>query len=220
MASQTDLHCVICHEFTTKSAESNPIDSSRAALTPSDQQCLGCHAMRERLGEFSPQNEPHGARCGSCHNPHVQTTPEGAFQSCATSGCHTRSDTLTSMHRNLGRHRLQTCGACHGAHTWKADAVDCRSCHTGIRDPAVRTRPPDGPAENSSGSPHRMPNPHATDAVAIPPVARGRDVVAPAPHAARATLTLTPATWSGTRQAGMAVVSPWPAGRAQRRSLH
>jgi hypothetical protein len=214
MADQTDMHCVACHEFTVKSTEGNPIDSSRAALRPGDEQCLGCHAMAERLGEFSPQNEPHGAMCGSCHNPHVQTTPEGAFQSCATSGCHTRSDTLTAMHRNLGRHRLQTCGACHGAHTWKADAVDCRSCHTGIRDPAVRTRPPDSPAANSTGN---SPNPHSSN-VAIPPIARGRDMVVPAPHAERRILTLTPATWTDTRQAGMAVPSPSPAGRAQRRS--
>src|SRR5687768_17992738 len=53
MAQQTDLHCVVCHEFTVAATEGNPIDSSRAALTPGDQQCLGCHAMRERLGQFA-----------------------------------------------------------------------------------------------------------------------------------------------------------------------
>ena len=200
MAQQTDLHCTVCHEFTVKSSEANPVDSSRVALTPGDEQCLGCHAMRERLGEFAPENEPHGAKCGSCHNPHVQTTTTGAFQSCATSGCHTRSDTLTAMHRNLGRHRLETCGACHGAHTWKANAVDCKSCHTGITDPAVRTRPPRGSPEVQG------------DAAPL----TGRDIVVPSPHAAATALILHPASWRGTRQAGVALSSP-PAGRDRRR---
>jgi hypothetical protein len=197
MAQQTDLHCTVCHEFTVKAVEGNPIDSSRAALTPGDQQCLGCHAMRERLGEFSPEQEPHGGKCGSCHNPHVQTTPSGAFQSCASSGCHTRSDTLTAMHRRLGRHKLETCGACHGAHTWKADAVDCRSCHTGITDPAVRTRPP-GDEVRDHGA----------------PLGRGIDLLAPSPHEARRGTPLIPASWSGTPQAGAAPMS-LPAGRAR-----
>jgi nitrate/TMAO reductase-like tetraheme cytochrome c subunit len=192
MAQQTDLHCTVCHEFTVKATEGNPIDSSRAALTPGDQQCLGCHAMQERLGKFVPDKEPHGGKCGTCHNPHVQTTPNGAFQSCATSGCHARSDTLTAMHRQLGRHQLQTCGACHGAHTWKADAVDCRSCHTGIKDPAVRTRPPHDPE----------------------PAGDGRDIVGRSPHRDRDALVLIPASWSGSRQAGVAL-SPLPAGRAR-----
>lgn len=192
MAQQTDLHCTVCHEFTVKSAEANPIDSSRAALTPGDQQCLGCHAMKERLGEFSPDKEPHGAKCGSCHNPHVQTTPAGAFQSCASSGCHARTDSLTEKHRRLGNHKLETCGACHGAHTWKADAVDCRSCHSGIRDPAVRTRPPRAPQG-------------------------GVDLHAPSPHRGEG-VALIPASWSGSRQAGVAM-SPRPAGRSRWREV-
>ena len=65
MAEQTDLHCTVCHEFTVKSAEGNPIDSSRAALIPTDQQCLGCHEMKERLGVFAPEDEPHVAKCGT-----------------------------------------------------------------------------------------------------------------------------------------------------------
>lgn len=205
MAQQTDLHCVVCHEFTVKATEGNPIDSSRAALVPGDQQCLGCHEMRQRLGEFAPENEPHGAKCGTCHNPHAQTTPEGGFQSCATSGCHARSDTLTAMHRSLGRHKLQTCGACHGAHTWKANAVDCRSCHTGISDPAVRTRPPDDQLSVPSTPGH------------APPIGHGRDVLSPSPHRANTGIILRPASWGGNRQAGMAL-SPWPAGRARWRS--
>jgi nitrate/TMAO reductase-like tetraheme cytochrome c subunit len=204
MAQQTDLHCVVCHEFTVKASEANPVDSARAALIPGEQQCLGCHSMRDRLGAFSPENDPHGAKCGSCHNPHAQTTPQGAFQSCATSGCHARSDTLTSMHRSLGQHRLQTCGACHGAHTWKANAVDCRSCHTGIADPAVRTRPPEHPTLSSTGP--RW----------APPANGPRDLYAPAPHAVRTPLKLTPVSSTPHRQAGLAT-TPVPAGRSRQR---
>jgi hypothetical protein len=205
MAQQTDLHCTMCHEFTVQAREGNPVDSSRAAMVPGEQQCLGCHEMRERLGAFVPEQDPHEAKCGSCHNPHTQTTPQGAFQSCATSGCHARSDTLTAMHRSLGRHKLETCGACHGAHTWKADAVDCRSCHTGITDPAVRTRPP-GDQLRSSGSPHGT--------AAAQPIGRGRDMLAPSPHALQGATKLAPVSRTLTRQAGGALM-PSPAGRAQ-----
>ena len=209
MGEQTDLHCVVCHEFTTGATEGTPIDTARTALVPGDEQCLGCHEMREKLGKFAPADEPHDGKCGTCHNPHVQTTPRGAFESCATSACHARSDTLTAMHRSLGRHRLETCGACHGAHTWKADAVDCRSCHTGIRDPAVRTRPPGSTDRNSSGGAPLSAAPAA-------PVG-GRDLLAPSPHSPASRLDLLPAAWSGTRQAGMAP-APLPAGRSRWRS--
>ena len=214
MSQQSDLHCTVCHEFTVAATEGNPIDSSRAALTPTDDQCLGCHEMKERMGRFRPDDEPHDAKCGSCHNPHVQTTPEGAFQSCATSNCHARSDTLTAMHRSLGRHRLQTCGACHGAHTWKADAVDCRSCHTGISDPAVRTRPPgDELRDETVASPAAGPaglRP-AHPRVPAAPSGNWRDIVLPDPgRGPRA--ELVSASWPVTRQAG-AALSSRPAGR-------
>src|SRR6187401_1827364 len=48
MAQQTDLHCTVCHVFTMKATEGNPVDSSRAALVPRDEHCLCCHAMAER----------------------------------------------------------------------------------------------------------------------------------------------------------------------------
>jgi hypothetical protein len=142
MSAQTSLHCSTCHVFTAPTVEADPTDSARAALVPREQQCLECHEMRERLAEFQPEGEPHGAVCGTCHNPHTQTTPAGAFQTCATSTCHARADTLTPFHRGLRQHRLETCGACHAAHTWKTEGINCRDCHSGISDPAVRVRPP------------------------------------------------------------------------------
>ncbi|HSA54277.1 MAG TPA: NapC/NirT family cytochrome c [Gemmatimonadaceae bacterium] len=189
MAAQTSLHCSTCHTFTAPAVETNPTDSARAALVPREEQCFECHQMRERLAEFRPENEPHGAVCGTCHNPHTQTTPSGAFQSCATSTCHARADTLTPLHRGLRQHRLETCGACHSAHTWRTGGTNCRDCHTGITDPAVRVRPP---------SPQ--------GAQAPVPAGRGTHV--------RPVAGLAPASWSGTRQAAAAHV-PHAVGRGR-----
>ncbi len=192
MAGQTTLHCSTCHVFTAAAAETDTTRSARGALVPNQEQCLECHEMQEQMRNFAPEDEPHDAVCGTCHNPHTQTTTAGAFQSCATSGCHARSDTLTAMHRGLtGRHKLETCGACHAAHTWKTGGTRCESCHSGIRDPAVQVRPPrteDAPAEGAG----------------------------PIPSAHAAPSRLMPASWTPDRQAG-AVYAPHNAGRVQRR---
>ncbi|MBV6520445.1 MAG: hypothetical protein MNPFHGCM_00559 [Gemmatimonadaceae bacterium] len=140
MANQTDLHCVTCHSFTAAATEGAPVDSSRRILVPTQKECLGCHQMQQRLGKFDPEQEPHKAGCGTCHNPHSQTTTFGAFQSCATSQCHAKADTLTAMHRGLPDHALENCGACHLAHTWKARATDCKTCHQDIERDRTRTR--------------------------------------------------------------------------------
>lgn len=140
MADQSDLHCATCHKFTVAALEVNPIDSARAGMTPKQKECFSCHQMKTRFGKTDPSSDPHKGGCGTCHNPHTQTTQFGAFQSCATSQCHAKSDTLTAMHRGLGNHELENCGACHVAHTWKAIAKDCRSCHTLIDQD--KTRPP------------------------------------------------------------------------------
>jgi hypothetical protein len=202
MAAQTSLHCSTCHAFTTAIVEGNPTDSARAALVPNQEQCLECHQMREQMKSFKPENDPHKGVCGTCHNPHTQTSPKGAFQSCATSNCHARSDTLTAMHRGLtGRHKLETCGACHVAHTWKAQATDCKSCHTGISDPAVRVRRP--PNEDRFHD-ALAPSPHADV-----PRSRG-DRVVPLPSGA---IPLRPASWNGSSTKATPASLDWGAGR-------
>lgn len=140
MANQSDLHCATCHKFTVAALATNPVDSAKVALTPTEKECFSCHQMKQRIGTFDPDSEPHGAVCGTCHNPHTQTTTFGAFQSCATAQCHAQADTLTAMHRGLGDHKLDNCGACHVAHSWKARATDCRSCHRDIDLDKTRTR--------------------------------------------------------------------------------
>lgn len=187
-AAQTRMHCTMCHQFSAEAIQTNPVDSARSAMRPGEEQCLSCHQMQERMKTFRPESDPHNGECGLCHNPHSQTTIAGAYQSCATSNCHARSDTLTAMHRGLtGRHKLENCGACHVAHTWKVGRTDCRACHSGITDPAVRTRRP-----GESTSPHSAP----------------RNDEQPSP------MSLIPASFSGHRQA----VSAFPrhaAGRSQ-----
>jgi hypothetical protein len=164
--------------------------------------------MQQQMKSFHPEQDPHKGGCGLCHNPHTQTTIAGAYQSCATSNCHARSDTLTAMHRGLtGQHKLETCGACHVAHTWKAGKTDCKSCHSGITDPAVQLRrPPRGAVESDSV-------PGSQGAWPAPPRDDGTGVHVSAPRAPiPAGSHLLPASWSGTRQAATAF-APRTAGR-------
>ena len=129
------IHCATCHTFNAP-VESVSSDSVQLALRPQREECLSCHAMRERLADFPlAADDPHGGMCGACHNPHAQTEPSQAFESCATAGCHAQPDTLTPFHRGLDPGVLQTCSRCHGAHTFHADGQDCRACHTDVAQP-------------------------------------------------------------------------------------
>jgi nitrate/TMAO reductase-like tetraheme cytochrome c subunit len=196
MRDQTSLHCSTCHVFTAEALATNPTDSARAALVPNEQQCFECHEMRAQLRNFKPENDPHNGVCGSCHNPHTQTSTVGAFQSCATSQCHALTDSLRAQHRSVRGHKLGTCGGCHLAHTWKVGRTNCESCHSGITDPAVQVR------RRPSGGDAAMGEPYA--------------------HATLRPAHVIPVSWvpaTHSRQAGMAL-APNPVGRVQRRSSH
>jgi nitrate/TMAO reductase-like tetraheme cytochrome c subunit len=136
MAGQTAFHCTGCHDYTVPTAELVTTDSARAGLVPARAQCLGCHAMRVQvqhaMRELDPEVEPHGAVCGSCHNPHTQLSPAEAFESCASAACHARADTLTPFHRTVGPRILANCGTCHKSHSWKVRSDDCLACHPSI----------------------------------------------------------------------------------------
>ena len=134
MASQTTLHCTGCHQFTRSVPEALAADSARAAMTPGQPQCLSCHQMRTQLTELDPRREPHGATCGACHNPHTQETPDKAFGSCTSAGCHAGVDTVTPMHRGLPPRAVADCGQCHQAHDWKVQASACLDCHADVFD--------------------------------------------------------------------------------------
>ena len=138
MAGQTTLHCTGCHAFTRTVSEEIPLDSARRDLVPAEPECLGCHAMREQLADFDANLDPHKGTCGACHNPHEQETPEAAFETCATSGCHVRPDTLTPYHRGISEAALAKCGDCHAAHQWTVGEKTCLSCHADVmRDGAA-----------------------------------------------------------------------------------
>jgi hypothetical protein len=83
-----------------------------------------------------PEDEPHNAECGACHNPHVQTSSHQAVQSCANAGCHAQPDTLTPFHRGLNPGVLDNCVECHQAHTFRIHdgGRDCLDCHEDIYD--------------------------------------------------------------------------------------
>ena len=128
--SNHTIHCASCHDFTRPVARAVRGDSLKREITPRGNDCLSCHAMRQRVGESFPVDEPHNGVCGTCHNPHEQKVPADAVRSCTQSGCHERVDTLSAMHRALAAGVVQNCTRCHAAHTWKARADACTSCHS------------------------------------------------------------------------------------------
>ena len=131
MAGQTGFHCVTCHEFTAPVEERAPLDTARMALVPELKNCRSCHEMEKVLvGLIDPDVDPHGAVCGTCHNPHTQEAPTEAGERCAD--CHAQADTLTPFHRGLAAGVLENCSGCHAAHTFVVEGDDCVACHADI----------------------------------------------------------------------------------------
>jgi nitrate/TMAO reductase-like tetraheme cytochrome c subunit len=124
------IHCASCHDFNAPIAVDAPADTLAVALRPQREQCLSCHAMRTMMRDF-PEHDPHGGACGACHDPHEQTTPAQAVQSCASGGCHTGIEQETPFHRGLTPSVLTNCTACHTAHVFAAP-TDCMACHQDI----------------------------------------------------------------------------------------
>ncbi|MEJ2215824.1 MAG: hypothetical protein P8099_04325 [Gemmatimonadota bacterium] len=128
MANLT-IHCATCHDFTRPVPAGASSDTALARLLPQRQQCLSCHAMRTMLANFPP-DDPHNGNCSACHNPHTQTTPRQAGNSCVI--CHSRPDTLTAFHRGLDPGVLENCIQCHKAHSFRVNGADCLLCHKNI----------------------------------------------------------------------------------------
>ena len=137
MAGQTSQHCTGCHTFTRVVPENISMDSTRKFLVAngSPESCFGCHEMQNKLKGFQAKDDRgHAGVCGTCHNPHKQTEPKQAFESCATAGCHADMSKTNKMHAGLPAHAAATCGECHKAHEWKAIGRECIDCHKGIFD--------------------------------------------------------------------------------------
>lgn len=152
------IHCTSCHSFAAP-PEDLTFEAAQTALAPDADACLSCHVMRT-LVEI-PEDEPHGAVCSSCHNPHTQETPQQAVETCATAGCHEQPDSLTPFHRGLGDHPLDDCSSCHTAHDFGANqGDDCLSCHTDIFD--------DAPSSGIIAALHAQPERRAPTVHAVP----------------------------------------------------
>jgi nitrate/TMAO reductase-like tetraheme cytochrome c subunit len=137
------IHCASCHTFNAVVEAASP-DSAHLALQPQREECLSCHAMRERLTSFPlAADDPHDGMCASCHDPHAQTEPSQAYETCAT--CHTQADTLTPFHRGLAPGILESCSRCHSAHTFHAEGRECVACHTDPAHPERVTQPAQNP---------------------------------------------------------------------------
>ena len=133
MSGQTVRHCTVCHQFTTDVPALATRDSASKTLVPGASQCLGCHQMQKVLPDFNSEKDPHGGKCGTCHNPHTQETPEAAGKSCASSGCH---DTWRNEPFHVGAaHKkiASQCLTCHRPHSAKVDASNCEGCHLSVR---------------------------------------------------------------------------------------
>lgn len=145
------IHCAACHAFSAPVPDTAGVASAALALRPARNECFSCHAMRT-LVEM-PADDPHEGVCASCHNPHTQTTPAQAVETCATNGCHTRADTITAFHRGLAPGILERCTACHAAHAFRAPGTDCVDCHKDIDAHADTARMRTGGMRMSSLTP-------------------------------------------------------------------
>lgn len=128
--AETTFHCVACHQFDAAVGIQRPLEEAHGALSPSADQCFTCHVAENVQEPFDIDADPHEGRCGMCHNPHEQTLPELAQETCASSGCHGDFFEQTPFH-GLEPDHAGNCSACHTAHTWVAP-TECRSCHTDL----------------------------------------------------------------------------------------
>lgn len=135
--SNLTVHCAACHTFVAPvGAEGTLLGTpEQAALLPDYEECLSCHAMRQ-LVEM-PEDDPHEGGCAACHNPHEQTEPAQAAESCATVGCHDDVASVTPFHQGLGVDVVTDCLYCHQAHDFSLDGSDCAACHEGANAPPL-----------------------------------------------------------------------------------
>jgi hypothetical protein len=144
MRDQTVRHCTVCHAFTAQVPALATRDSARGTLVPGGPQCFGCHDMKKALPDFDPAKDPHGGKCGTCHNPHAQETTAAAAKTCTTAACHGNwRDTpfhVGAAHRKVASQASQ-CITCHVPHQARVDASDCTGCHTNARSRG-NARPP------------------------------------------------------------------------------
>ena len=141
MKDQTIRHCTVCHQFTAQVPALATTDSARGILTPGGAQCFGCHDMKKALPDFDPEKDPHGGKCGTCHNPHTQETPQAAAKTCTTAACHGTWQKVPFHSGATHKKVASQCLTCHIPHQAKVDQSDCTGCHNSVRS-RTRLRPP------------------------------------------------------------------------------
>lgn len=141
--SQVETHCTTCHNFLAE-APGLPVDSLGRPLTPRGQQCLGCHAMQQRMTQLDIGRDPHRGVCGDCHNPHTQTSAREI--NCTQGSCHA---TWRSVSFHIGVPHPERCTNCHEPHSWRVDGNNCTRCHQNILREWRRTRTVEAPAADA-----------------------------------------------------------------------
>ena len=168
MADQTIRHCTTCHVFTADVPALATTDSARGTLVPGKAQCLGCHEMRRLMADFDAGLDPHGGKCGTCHNPHEQQTPEAARRTCAECHSNWRDE---PFHVGANHRQVATqCLTCHVPHRSKVDASNCEGCHLSVRQRSQR-RPPlpfDTAAALRRSDARALPQPHGAPVATAP----------------------------------------------------
>ncbi|HKJ03627.1 MAG TPA: NapC/NirT family cytochrome c, partial [Longimicrobiales bacterium] len=174
--SNLTIHCAACHSFlapvngreatTNASVLGNSVD---AAILPDQEECLSCHAMRERVQ--MPRPDPHRGVCAACHNPHTQATPAEAAQSCTNAGCHTDPLQDSPMHRGLQPGVIESCTTCHTAHDFKVDGSKCITCHQGVNSDSLSVRRAQRP--DTASVAHLPASPGLPTVVALTPAGVG-----------------------------------------------
>ncbi len=139
MGGETELHCVVCHDFLGREGVTLPGTDESVAMLPDQSRCLSCHEMSAFFDEASLDEDPHQAVCGACHNPHSQSESADAVETCV--GCHVGPDTLTVFHTGTHAPVLAECTLCHTAHSWQVDGTDCVACHGTVPDDRQSSAP-------------------------------------------------------------------------------
>lgn len=133
MAGQSEMHCTLCHQFTAERTFQVGVDTAKRMMIPGEAQCTACHGMQQLTARFDFARDPHGAQCGTCHDPHRQSRPRDADSTCAS--CHTKWREIPfhtgALHRGVVR--PTACTACHQPHAARVDASDCTGCHREMR---------------------------------------------------------------------------------------
>jgi len=133
--AELDLSCVVCHDFRAPVDDDAPRGEDPASLRPGPDQCLTCHIMRDHV-EIDPEEDPHGAECGTCHDAHTQRRAREALRSCQESDCHALPETIEDEHHQWESIRLFDCTKCHEPHRWRVDGEDCTACHADLLQPS------------------------------------------------------------------------------------